>query len=63
MTRQVPRQWGWFNLSTHFPWIGMRTADSMARMSSTSAASAIRSAVKIGPSVTLGPVAAPDRTC
>ena len=26
-TRQVPRQHGWFNLSTHFPWIGMRTAD------------------------------------
>jgi 3-deoxy-7-phosphoheptulonate synthase len=26
MTRQVPRQWGWFDLSTHFPWIGMRTA-------------------------------------
>lgn len=26
-TRQVPRQAGWFNLSTHFPWIGMRTAD------------------------------------
>lgn len=26
MTREVPRQWGWFNLSTHFPWIGMRTA-------------------------------------
>ncbi len=25
-TRQVPRHWGWFNLSTHFPWIGMRTA-------------------------------------
>jgi len=25
-TRQVPRQWGWFDLSTHFPWIGMRTA-------------------------------------
>jgi len=25
-TRQVPRQWGWFNLSTHFPWLGMRTA-------------------------------------
>ncbi len=25
-TRQVPRRWGWFNLSTHFPWIGMRTA-------------------------------------
>lgn len=27
LTRQVPRHWGWFNLSTHFPWIGMRTAD------------------------------------
>ncbi len=26
-TRQVPRQSGWFNLSTHFPWIGMRTCD------------------------------------
>ncbi len=26
-TRQVPRQEGWFDLSTHFPWIGMRTAD------------------------------------
>ena len=25
LTRQVPRQEGWFNLSTHFPWIGMRT--------------------------------------
>ncbi len=26
LTRQVPRHWGWFNLSTHFPWIGARTA-------------------------------------
>jgi 3-deoxy-7-phosphoheptulonate synthase len=26
LTRQVPRHRGWFNLSTHFPWIGMRTA-------------------------------------
>ena len=26
MTRQVPRQWGHFNLSTHFPWVGLRTA-------------------------------------
>ena len=26
VTRQVPRHWGWFNLSTHFPWIGARTA-------------------------------------
>lgn len=26
LTREVPRNWGWFNLSTHYPWIGMRTA-------------------------------------
>jgi 3-deoxy-7-phosphoheptulonate synthase len=25
-TRQVPRRPGWYNLSAHFPWIGMRTA-------------------------------------
>jgi len=27
LARRVPRQWGYFNLSTHFPWIGMRTAE------------------------------------
>jgi 3-deoxy-7-phosphoheptulonate synthase len=26
-TRTVPRKSGWYNLSTHFPWIGLRTAD------------------------------------
>jgi len=26
-TRSVPHKEGFFNLSTHFPWIGMRTAD------------------------------------
>jgi 3-deoxy-7-phosphoheptulonate synthase len=26
-TRQVPRWPGWFNLSSHFPWIGARTND------------------------------------
>ncbi len=25
-TRKVPRRVGWYNLSTHMPWIGMRTA-------------------------------------
>jgi 3-deoxy-7-phosphoheptulonate synthase len=25
-TRFIPRQQSWYNLSTHFPWIGMRTA-------------------------------------
>ena len=26
VTRQVPRREGWYDLSTHFPWIGVRTA-------------------------------------
>jgi 3-deoxy-7-phosphoheptulonate synthase len=26
-TRQVPRREGWYNLSSHFPWIGARTKD------------------------------------
>jgi 3-deoxy-7-phosphoheptulonate synthase len=26
-TRRVPRREGWYNLSTHMPWLGMRTAD------------------------------------
>ena len=26
-TRQVPHKDGWFNLATHFPWIGVRTSD------------------------------------
>jgi 3-deoxy-7-phosphoheptulonate synthase len=26
-TRRVPRREGWYNLSAHFPWLGMRTAD------------------------------------
>ena len=51
-TRQVPRQWGWFNLSTHFPWIGMRTA--ALDGAHVEYFRGIRNpiAVKIGPSVT-----------
>ncbi len=51
-TRQVPRQWGWFNLSTHFPWIGMRTA--ALDGAHTEYFRGIRNpiAVKVGPSVT-----------
>ena len=51
-TRQVPRQWGWFNLSTHFPWIGMRTA--ALEGAHTEYFRGIRNpiAIKIGPSVT-----------
>ena len=26
-TRQVPRREGWYNLATHFPWVGLRTAE------------------------------------
>jgi len=26
-TRRVPRRHGYYNLATHFPWLGMRTAD------------------------------------
>jgi 3-deoxy-7-phosphoheptulonate synthase len=26
-TRRVPRREGWYNLSTHFPWLGMRTGE------------------------------------
>jgi 3-deoxy-7-phosphoheptulonate synthase len=31
-TRKVPRRTGWYNLSTHFPWLGMRTATSAAHV-------------------------------
>ncbi len=52
LTRQVPRQWGWFNLSTHYPWIGMRTA--AIDGAHTEYFRGIRNpiAVKVGPSVT-----------
>ncbi len=52
LTRQVPRQWGWFNLATHFPWIGMRTA--ALDGAHVEYFRGIRNpvAVKIGPSVT-----------
>jgi 3-deoxy-7-phosphoheptulonate synthase len=52
VTRQVPRHHGWFNLSTHFPWIGMRTA--ALDGAHVEYFRGIRNpiAVKIGPSVT-----------
>jgi 3-deoxy-7-phosphoheptulonate synthase len=52
LTRQVPRHPGWFNLSTHFPWIGMRTA--ALDGAHVEYFRGIRNpiAVKIGPSVT-----------
>ncbi len=52
LTRQVPRNPGWFNLSTHFPWIGMRTAG--LEGAHVEYFRGIRNpiAVKVGPSVT-----------
>lgn len=51
LTRQVPRQWGWFNLSTHLPWIGLRTAQTDG--AHLEYARGIRNpvGVKIGPNV------------
>jgi 3-deoxy-7-phosphoheptulonate synthase len=51
-TRRVPRQDGWFNLSTHYPWIGMRTA--ALDGAHVEYFRGIRNpvAVKVGPSVT-----------
>lgn len=52
VTRQVPRHWGWFNLSTHFPWIGARTAG--LEDAHVEYMRGIRNpvAVKVGPTVT-----------
>ncbi|MBS0431262.1 MAG: 3-deoxy-7-phosphoheptulonate synthase class II [Proteobacteria bacterium] len=56
LTRQVPRQWGWFDLSTHFPWIGMRTND--VEGAHVEFCRGIRNplAVKIGPSMAPAPL-------
>ncbi len=51
-TREVPRQWGWFNLSTHFPWIGMRTAATDGAHAEYFRGIRNPVAVKIGPSTT-----------
>ena len=51
-TRQVPRQWGWFNLSTHFPWIGMRTAALDGAHAEYFRGIRNPIAVKVGPSAT-----------
>jgi 3-deoxy-7-phosphoheptulonate synthase len=52
LTRQVPRHPGWFNLSTHFPWIGMRTASLDGAHVEYFRGIRNPIAVKIGPSVT-----------
>lgn len=52
LTRQVPRHWGWFNLSTHFPWIGMRTAALDGAHVEYFRGLRNPIAIKVGPSVT-----------
>ena len=51
-TRQVPRAPGWFNLSTHFPWIGMRTAQLDGAHVEYFRGIENPIALKVGPSVT-----------
>src|ERR1035437_5798820 len=51
-TRCVPRREGWYNLSTHFPWIGMRTADPDGAHVEYFRGIANPIAVKVGPGMT-----------
>jgi 3-deoxy-7-phosphoheptulonate synthase len=50
-TRQVPRRSGWYNLSTHFPWIGDRTRDPGGAHVEYFRGIANPIGVKLGPSV------------
>ncbi len=51
-TRQAPRREGWYNLSTHLPWIGMRTADPSGAHAEYFRGIANPIGVKIGPDMT-----------
>ena len=51
-TRQALRGDRWYNLSTHFPWIGMRTADPAGAHTEYFRGIANPVAVKIGPDMT-----------
>ncbi len=53
-TRRVPRREGWYNLSTHFPWIGMRTAHPQGAHVEYFRGIANPIAVKVGPGATPG---------
>ncbi len=51
-TRQVPRRTGWYNLSTHFPWIGERTRNLDGAHIEYFKGIANPIGVKIGPTIT-----------
>ncbi|HOX56890.1 MAG TPA: 3-deoxy-7-phosphoheptulonate synthase class II [Candidatus Paceibacterota bacterium] len=59
-TRQVPRRTGWYNLSTHFPWIGDRTRALNGAHVEYFRGIANPIGLKIGPSVTPDEVLALD---
>ena len=52
-TRRVPRRAGWYNLSTHFPWIGMRTAQLDGAHVEFHRGIANPMGIKLGPGMTL----------
>lgn len=52
LTRQVPRRAGWYNLGTHFPWIGNRTRDPNGAHVEYFRGIRNPIAVKIGPPIT-----------
>ena len=58
VTRQVPRREGWYNLSTHFPWIGNRTRNLDGAHVEYFRGIRNPIAVKVGPPVTPDEVAA-----
>ncbi|HRS36356.1 MAG TPA: 3-deoxy-7-phosphoheptulonate synthase class II [Thermoanaerobaculia bacterium] len=51
-TRQVPHREGWYDLTTHFPWIGMRTADPGSAHVEFFRGVSNPIAVKVGPAMT-----------
>jgi 3-deoxy-7-phosphoheptulonate synthase len=51
-TRRVPRRDVWYNLSTHFPWMGMRTADPDGAHVEYFRGIANPVGIKVGPAIT-----------
>jgi len=53
-TRKVPRRSGYYNLSTHFPWIGMRTAQLEGAHVEFHRGIRNPLGIKVGPAMTVG---------
>ena len=52
LTRKVPRREGWYDLSTHLPWVGMRTADPEGAHAEFFRGVRNPLAIKVGPEMT-----------